>query len=71
MLTCIRVTKLSADYCGIRYSPAIITYCAPLVVVTEFHSSFKICCSSHQSDVSLITTYTRIGTAELISVTIT
>ena len=48
-------TKLSADNTRISKIPKVITHCPPLSLEAHLHSTFKIAPSSHQPNISVVT----------------
>ena len=45
-----RVSQLSTDHCSVKHTPVIITYRAPDSPHPDFHPTFFITGSSHQTD---------------------
>ena len=52
-LTQLTETKLSTGHICISCVPTVITHCAPSIVVTNLHTTFKIACSANKPDVSI------------------
>ena len=51
----LRESQLSAHHPGIIDIPRVVTHCPPLVVKTDFHSTFSNICAINQSHISIST----------------
>ena len=58
LLTLLLVTELCAHHFGLFFSPQVITHCGVAVTPTEFHTACQGAISTHQSNITIFTSYT-------------
>ena len=68
--TCWRESQLSTGNTSICSPPEVITHCAPLVVVADFHSTLKSICSSNEPDTSSCANCEKILTSYGVSLSL-